>query len=80
MGFAGDVHWREYWYVLLGLPSYMITPMTRYSSQIQARSLVKAITQLSDLHQRSELAGRSLIMRQQAPLAFVSRLETNRYR
>ena len=64
MGFAGDLYWREYWYALLGLPSYMITPMTRYSSQIQARSLVKAITQILELHQRSELAGLSLIMRQ----------------
>ena len=51
MGFAGDMHSREYWYALLGLPSYMVTPMTHYSSQIQARSLVKAFIQLSDLHQ-----------------------------
>jgi len=63
MGFAGDVHWWEYWYALLGLPSDMITTMTRYSSQMQARSLVRrSFNSLTFINDLSWLG--SLIMRQ----------------
>jgi len=54
MGFAGDMDWRECWYALLGLPSYMITPMTHYSLRMQVRSLVRRsfnnLTFINDLN------------------------------
>jgi len=54
MGFAGDMDWRGCWYALLGLPSYMITPMTHYSLRMQVRSLVRRsfnnLTFINDLN------------------------------